>query len=141
MEYNIGGYKWNILFDCDIWLSPVMYNVIDYVPPNSIGSYMEYDPSITIKEDEYIKLDHTDRIPATNCLVVPNDLHDIWKPFDLSLETALSRMKRPFVIDEYCIGRNLKKMGIRWSGVIAPEIDGYLFKHFDFTTKGRNNVT
>jgi hypothetical protein len=128
-------YSCNILMDCDIWLDPFMYDITELVPRGSIGAWMEYDPSITIKEDEFLKLDGSDRVPATNCVVAHSEIHEVWKPFDLPLPVAVSRMKREFVIDEYCVGRNVKKNKIKIVGVITKSAEDRLFIHGNLTTK------
>jgi len=123
----------NILVDCDMFISKAMYDVTEVVS-EGVGAWEEYDPSLTIKRDEYIKLDGSDRIPATNFMVVWKDQHETWKPFDITFEEASSRMKRLFVIDEYCVGRNIKRCGFLVRGLLLPGTYGALFYHKNLTT-------
>jgi hypothetical protein len=138
--YDLGKkYNCNILLDCDILLDHKMYDITEIVPSNCIGTWMVYDPAITIKEDEFIKLDGSDRIPVTNCIVTRQSQHEFWKPFDsISMATALSRMKREFVIDEYCVGRNTKKNNFSIVGVIEKRVENKLFFHGNITTESNS---
>ena len=142
--YDLGrGNDYNILFDCDLAFTEDMYDVTELVPQGSLGCWMVYPPSVTIKYDEYIKIeDPSETIPATNFLVVPGDIHKVWEPFDMSYEEASSRMKRLFVIDEYCVGRNVKKYGVPIVSATYPGSDDNLFKHCNFSTdhKGPSQV-
>jgi hypothetical protein len=124
----------NLLIDADMYVTEDMYDVTEVVPEGVVGSWMEYDPWITIKKDEYLKLDGTDRIPATNFLVVWAGQHETWKPLVMLPTVALSRMKRPFVVDEYCVGRNIKQHGYKTQGLSLPGAYGNLFTHGNVTT-------
>jgi hypothetical protein len=130
--YELGkGYECNILLDCDLLLSERMYDVRGVVPIGYVGAWLQYDPSITVKEDEYMKLDGSDSILSTNFIVTRREQHKLWEPMNIPVLAAKDRMKRWFVVDEYCVGRNLKKFGYKVSGIPGAE---NLFYHYNVTT-------
>lgn len=127
---------WNILLDLDMYIHEAMYDVTDLVPEGHVGVWMSYEPELTIKEDEYIEFHQGDSIAATNFVVTSSAQHDVWEPFDEPIEKYVSRMKRPFVLDEYCFGRNLKKHGYKQAGIALPGAYGNLFFHCNVSTDG-----
>lgn len=127
----------NILVDSDIAITEDMYDVTDLLTEGQVGVWMQYDPRLTIKEDEYIRLDGSDTIAATNFVVTTRHTHEIWRPFDMSVDRVLGRMRRPFVVDEYCFGRNSKMYGIPYRGIISPGAEGNLFFHANINTEGK----
>jgi hypothetical protein len=130
--YELGkDYECNILIDCDLLLTKNMYDVREIIPLGYIGAWVQYDASITINHDEYIKLDGSDSILSTNFVLTRRDQHKLWEPLNMSLTTAKSRMKRWFVVDEYCAGRNFKKYEYKISGIPGSD---ELFHHYNITT-------
>ena len=125
---------WNILLDCDMYLDEGMYDVTEIVSEDTVGSWMVYDPQVTIQSDEYLRLDGSDKIIATNFVVSGARQHSIWKPLEFSAQEALSRMKRSFVVDEYCVGRNIKRLGIGLSSISLPGAADNLFVHCNAST-------
>jgi hypothetical protein len=137
--WHLGAnYDWSILIDCDMAIRDEMYDVTEVVLPDTVGSWMVYDPQITIAKDEYIPLDGTGTAVATNLVVVPWPLHGVWKPLEMSSTEILSRMKRQFVVDEYCFSRNMTERGIRLSSLALPGAEGNLFKHCNMTTDSKD---
>ena len=135
--YELGvGNDCNLLIDADMVISEDLYDVTspDIVPEDSVGVWMEYDPVITIKSDEYLSLDGSDTIPADNFILTHAAQHELWRPLELSVDMALSRMKRPFVVDEYCVGRNFKRCGFKRAQLALPGAAENLFFHRNVTT-------
>lgn len=140
--YDLGtDNDFNILVDCDLVFDEAMYDVTELVSENSVGSWMEYDPHLTIAFDEYIKLDGSDRIPATNFMVSTKDTHKIWEPFEIELVSIINNMKRSWVIDEYCVGHNMKKYDIKNKGIIVPGAENNLFMHANIETDNKDLKT
>jgi hypothetical protein len=140
--YDMGkGYDLNLLLDADIYVTEDMYDVtrLDIVPEDSVGVWMEYDPRVTIKFDEYLKLDGSETILATNFVLTHAAQHELWRPLELSINESLNRMKRTFVIDEYCIGRNLKRYGFKKAQMVLPGAADNLFFHGNVTTRLTQN--
>lgn len=125
---------WNILLDLDMYIDEAMYDVTEMVPEGHVGVWMSYEPELTIKEDEYIRFYEDDAIAATNFVVTSSAQHRAWEPFEGPLDEYLARMKRPFVLDEYCFGRNLKKYGYKQAGIALPGAYGNLFIHCNVST-------
>lgn len=130
------GNDWNILIDCDMAIRPEMYDVTVATMPGTIGAWMVYDPAITIAKDEILPLDGSGLALATNFMAVPQAFHDVWRHLDMESAELLSRMKRPFVVDEYCISRNIKQLGATISPLALPGAENNLFMHCNVTTDG-----
>lgn len=125
---------WNILLDLDMYIDEAMYDVTEMVPEGHVGVWMSYEPELTIKKDEYIRFYEDDAIAATNFVVTSSAQHRAWEPFEGPLHRYTARMKRPFVLDEYCFGRNLKKHGYKQAGIAFPGAYGNLFIHCNVST-------
>lgn len=132
------GKEWNILFDCDMAIREEMYDVTQVLPEDSIGSWMVYNPSITIAYDDVLPLDGTAIAIATNFMVVPKQFHDVWKPLTMNDQSIIAHMKRPFVVDEYCMSRNAYQLGCRIAQVAMPGASDNLFMHANITTDGKD---
>lgn len=132
--YDLGrDNDWNILLDCDMAIND-MYDVTEIVTEGHVGVWMDYDPRLTIEYDDVIPLDGSVPIVATNFVASRREHHEIWKPLQMSYEEAASRMKRLFVIDEYCVSRNIISMKIPISGLAVPGAENNLFIHCNITT-------
>jgi hypothetical protein len=94
---------------------------------------MAYKASAYYNDLTYIKEDRDVGL-ATNLLVVPKCCHELFKPLDISWPLAKSLLKREFIIDEFCMSRNLAKYKYSFAGVIYPGVENALFKHLNFTT-------
>jgi len=133
--YELGkDYDCCILLDCDVYITPDMYDVRQIVPENAVGVWMVYDPSITVKEDNYLKLDGSDTILSTNFVVTRKEQHNLWTPLDMSWEEAKVHLKRYFVVDEYCVGRNMKRFNYAVAGLCLPGACNNLFYHMNITS-------
>ena len=127
------NYDWNILCDADVLISKNMPDVTNVVPYNHVGAHGHYDISITVKDpDLYFARDGRQCGVATYFVVSSSLMHDIWTPLEMTAEEAKSKMKREFVIDEYCVSRNLARFGMKFTGV-SPKAE-YLF-HLSLTTE------
>jgi len=139
--YELGAVNdYNILVDCDIAIKDGMYDVTELVEGRQYGSWVEYYVGLNVCNDDILDVS-TDRVPVTNFMVSTKESHSIWKPLTISKEEALIRMKRPFVIDEYCVGRNVKKFKMTHKAIIMPGADDNLFKHANITTDNKDIST
>jgi hypothetical protein len=126
--------NYNILIDCDIALRREMYDVTELIEGQGVGLWMWYPARINIAHDEYVK----DRAFATNFVISSKECHDVWKPFDLSLEEVKKRLKQWRVADEYCFSRNVHRLGIKPKGIIANGTENNLMMHSNITTDSKD---
>jgi hypothetical protein len=133
--YELGKpYEWNILVDADLMIHPDMPDLTKQVPPDHVGYYMGFDASLLFAADQYF-LRHGKKIGvATNFVVTHGMVHDFWTPLEFGWEIARTKTKREFIIDEYCVSRNLAKFGLKHTGLF-DEKTMPLMVHFDITTE------
>lgn len=124
--YELGkDYDWNILIDADMVIHPNMYNVFRFLPTGYIGVWHQYNGRILHE--------NLDLGIATNFLVVPRTHHEVWKPFDNPYE-RLKGLERKFILDEYCVSYNVKRLGYKISGLEIGGAYGKLFYHLNINT-------
>lgn len=112
----------NIVMDADMALPKGMFNVFERVSDNVVSSWMAYDASQHYPLDEYFYRDGRQLGVVFSFVVVPSSCMDVLTPFrDEELPMMESRLKRPFMIDEYCLSRNMAKFGIKHSGILTGE--------------------
>jgi hypothetical protein len=127
------GYDWNVLVDADVLISQALTDITEMVPANYVGAHGSYDISITVKEpDNYFARDGRQKGVATYFVATSWLTHDLWEPLDMTAEEALSKMKREFVVDEFCASRNLAKYGLKLTGVCKEPA---LIHHLSLTTE------
>lgn len=125
--------EWNILLDADVMLDPRMPDFTQVVPPESLAFYMEFDASLLFEPDPYF-VRHGKRLGvATNFVIAHHMIHDIWTPLEFGWEQAKTKTKREFIVDEYCISRNLARFGLKHTGLLEGETEK-MFHHFDINT-------
>jgi hypothetical protein len=130
--YELGkNNDYNILLDADIVLADDFEDITKNVPLNGVGFWHEYRASGLFAPDQYFFRDNRNVGVATNMLVVPRACHDIFTPLEIDAEEAKKRTNRWFIIDEYCISRNLAKFGIKYTSCLTRE-DKFL--HLNVTT-------
>ena len=62
--------------------------------------------------------------------VITNRLtHSLWTPLECGWEEARKRTKREFIVDEYCLSRNLARYNLKWTGLHYCEAIKDLFIH------------
>lgn len=125
---------WNILVDADAMFSPKMYDPTLYVPPHTVGYHMSFDASLLFEADEYFFRDGRRIGIASTFMAVPRACHDLWTPLEFSVDIAKTKTKRWFIVDEYCISRNLARFGLKYTGILGDNYS-HLYKHFDLTTE------
>jgi hypothetical protein len=103
--------------------------------PDHLGSYMQFDASLLFEADQYFIRDGRRIGIATNIVITHMLIHDVWQPLEFGWETAKTKTKREFIIDEYCVSRNLARYGIKASGLMSAEDAAVWLNHFDLTTE------
>ena len=128
------SYDWNILIDADMLIHRDMYDPTEHVFLFSVGFWMEYQADLLFEADQYFIRDGRKLGMASNFMVVSKFCHDVWTPLELDAKTALTKTKRAFIIDEYCISRNIAKFGLRYMSILNNPEDGNLFYHLNVNT-------
>lgn len=115
---------WNILVDADFLFHPLAPDCTKLFPPDTVGFISGYDAHAFLNtRDKYFLRDGRDRGVATGFLVVNNLCHDIWTPLEFGWEKAQKCTRRPHIIDEFCISRNLARFGLKYIGVLQEQPD------------------
>jgi hypothetical protein len=127
------GYQWNILVDADCMFFPGMFDPTRVIPFDHVGFQEQFNASLLFQPDAYFYRDGRKLGVATNFCVVPISCHDVWTPLEMSWEEAREKTKREFIIDEFCISRNIARYGLKYTGILDTGFEG-LFKHFDVST-------
>jgi hypothetical protein len=131
--YYLGeGKEWNVVIDADMLVEDGMYDVTQILPPNRVACWMAYEADKNFPSDDYFFRDGRNLGVSSNFLVVPRACHDVLTPFpDDELPSFQGRIKRPFIVDEYCISRNMARFGIKHSGILLPSfMANPPFRHF-----------
>lgn len=123
--YELGvGAIWNILVDADFMLHPDLPDFTKtLLEPPVVGIHYGFKASTFFKDDVYFARVGHDQGIAGGFVITSYLTHDLWEPLDMSCRLALTRTKRAFIVDEYCLSRNLAKYGLKYSGIeYTPEI-------------------
>lgn len=121
------GYKneWNILIDADFLIHPLTPNFTKILNPNVVGINYGYDANAYLDTRSiYFQRDGRNRGIATGLVMTNNLTHDLWEPLPYDWKTARKYTKREFIIDEYCLSRNLARYGLKYQGILQefPDI-------------------
>ena len=130
---------YSIILDADVLLKSDFPDLTEVVPFDRVGSYMMFPPETLFPPDEYFTRDGRRIGVATNVLVVPRMCHDVLTPLDMPASDVLPTLKRQFIVDEYCVSRNLAKFGIKYCGVIDGRTADSLL-HLNYTTDKKDNL-
>ena len=113
--------EWSMLIDADTLIHPDSVDFTKTVPPDHIGLHTGYEASSRFVPDKYFYRDGRNRGVVTSFIVWHNMCHDIWNPLEFEAEEAKTKTNRWWIIDEYCVSRNLAKYGIKYTGLISGE--------------------
>jgi hypothetical protein len=138
--YLGAGNDWNIILDADILVKDGMHDVTAAVPPDHVASWMCYDPAHEFPPDEYFYRDGRRIGVATSFLAVPAACHDALTPFpDDEIEARKGSIKRPFIMDEYCVSRNVARYGLKYCGILS-DLEHPPFSHLNATSGHDSHV-
>jgi hypothetical protein len=117
------GADWNILVDADFMLHPELPDFTETLDRNTVGMHYGFNASTMFMNDIYFERDGRDLGIAGGFVITSRLTHDLWTPLEFDWQTARQRLRREFIVDEYCLSRNLAKFGLYHSGVErGPEI-------------------
>ena len=122
----------NILLDCDMLIKKDMYDITEL--GKEIRCMDDYEVRDLFK-DEIFK---NKRALATNFISVPQKFHQIWKPLPRSFEEVRTNLKREFIVDEYCVSKNLIEFGYDYNGILIGNAYGNLLYHLNINTESKN---
>jgi hypothetical protein len=116
--YELGkNNDWNILSDADNLIHPNAVDLTAYLKPDHVGYFSGFDANNMFEMDKYFERDGRNLGMATGWVMSSNLTHDLWTPLEFGWEEARKRTKREFIIDEYCLSRNLAKFGLKFTGL------------------------
>jgi hypothetical protein len=121
--YDLGkDNAWNILIDADFLIHPLTPDVTKVLNPDEVGVDYGYAANTYLDtRDKYFLRYGENRGIATGLVVTSNMMHDLWTPLEFGWEEARKRVNREFIIDEYCLSRNLAKFGLKYTGLFQSE--------------------
>lgn len=129
---------WNIIIDADMYIHESMWDVTRNLALNCVSAWMCYDASNEFPEDIYFYRDQRKLGISTNFLFVPKACHDVLTPFS-DEELPNIKIRRPFILDEYCVSRNMAKFGLKHSGILS-DLAHPPFKHLNLTSGHQSHV-
>jgi len=133
--YELGkGYDWNIVVDADLLIEDTMHDPTTMVPDQTVATWMCYDPAPYFPCDEYYYRDGRHIGASFNFLFVPRACHDALMPFpNEEIKSRMAALKRPFMLDEYCLSRNIARYGLKFCGILS-DLQNPPFKHLNATS-------
>lgn len=124
-------YHWNILSDMDNLIHRNMFDVTEFLDPRVVGFFSSFDANnmFHVEKDIYFQRDGRNVGIATGFVVSSWMTHDLWTPLEYGVEKAKEMTKRWFIIDEFCISRNLARFGLKFSGLNVNDAINKLVVH------------
>jgi len=124
---------WNIILDADMVIDDQMNDPTTVIPPTMIASWMCYEASVQFPSDKYFCRNGRNLGVSTNFIVVPHVCHDALTPFEESDLESRTKIRRPFILDEYCVSRNVAKYGLKYCGILS-DLENPPFRHLNYTS-------
>jgi len=124
-----------ILVDADMEIDMEAPDFTTGISPGYVGALEAFDASNMFVMDEFFKRDGRNIGIASNFVVTDRATHKLWEPLNMPWSEARQRTKREFIIDEYCISRNLAKYGLKFTGLNYSDQVKSLFNHIGASTK------
>lgn len=134
--YELGrGFDYCILIDADFIVDKNAPDFTEGISPGYVGVLEAFDADAQFSKDECFIKDGRNIGLVSSLVVTDKKTHKAWEPLDLTWEEARQRTKREFIIDEYCLSRNLAKYGFKFTGLNYNDEIKKLFYHLGATTK------
>lgn len=120
---------WNIFFDSDALIHPDMFDVTQFLKKDTVCHNGADMANNRWKYDQYFERDGRN-IGSCNWFTVASDwCIDLWKPLDISYESALENIfpiqnelntviTREHLIDDYTLSRNIARYGLKFKSVM-----------------------
>ena len=126
-------YDWNLILDADMFVDDTMSDPTTIVPDTMVASWMCYDAAVQFPCDAYFYRDARKLGVSTSFIVVPKSCHDALTPFDGDEVERAASIKRPFILDEYCVSRNVARYGLKYCGILS-DLQNPPFRHLNSTS-------
>lgn len=123
-----------LLIDADTKIHSTAPDFMPYILPGYVGLFESFDADKLFVKDEHFIKDGRNVGIASNFVLTDKETHELWKPLDISWDDARKLTKREFIIDEYCLSRNLAKHGFKFTGLQYNNNIKYLFHHIGVST-------
>lgn len=141
--YELGiDNEWNIFIDADTVINKDMPDLTNMLSPDHVGTHMAYNADRELPYDYYFIQDGRNIGLVTNFIITHNMCHQLWRPLDESVTSALNRLDTKkashHIVDELCISRNLARYGYKMTGII-PYCYGK-FLHLSATVEDNNTL-
>lgn len=131
-------YDWNLVIDADMYIDSWMHDPTVIVPDDTVASWMCYDASQQFS-NKHFTADWNVGI-STSFLVVPKKCHDALMPFvEDEIKMVMPSMKRQFILDEYCVSRNVAQHKMKYCGILS-NLRNPPFRHINVTSGHDSHV-
>lgn len=135
--YDLGkNYDQCLLIDADFLIHRDAPDFTAGISPGYVGFLFSYDADSFFALDEYFKADGRNIGIAANFVLTDRATHQLWEPLAESWEVARKKIKREFIIDEYCLSRNLAKYKLKFTGLNYSNTIKYYFNHLGVGSGG-----
>ena len=128
------NYDFCILIDADMMVASNAPDFTTGILPGYVGVLEAFNADNLFQKDEYFIKDGRNIGLASNFVITDKETHKLWEPLDMAWEEARKKTKREFIIDEYCLSRNLAKYGFKFTGLNYSDEVVWLFHHLGATT-------
>jgi hypothetical protein len=146
------GNDWNIYIDSDTLVNPILPDVTQMIPKDTVMHWGEDSALIRWRYDEYFMRDGRN-ISSCNWFTVASDwCVDLWKPIDdLTLQEILENIQptslelelgitKEHLIDDYTLSRNIAKFGLKHQTIKKLRekfniVDNFLYHTYEKSLK------
>lgn len=120
---------WNIYIDSDTLIHPDMFDITEHITKDIVCHHGADFANNRWRYDNYFRRDGRN-IGSCNWFTIASDwCVDLWKPLDITYESALDNIfpiqvekntiiSREHLIDDYVLSRNIAKYGFKFTTVI-----------------------
>ncbi len=128
-------YDYCILIDADMIIDSKAPDFTTGMLPGYVGIFEAFDADKLFEMDKYFRQDKRKVGIASNFVITDRITHNLWEPLEFDWNIARTKTKREFIIDEYCLSRNLAKYNFKFTGLLYNKEISKLFNHLGATTK------
>lgn len=123
-----------LLIDADMVVAENAPDFTHGILPGFVGVLEAFNADTLFEKDEYFVKDGRNIGLASNLVLTDKETHRLWEPLEMTWEEARKKTEREFIIDEYCLSRNLAKYGFKFTGLNYNDDVMKLFSHLGVTT-------
>ncbi|OGY44216.1 MAG: hypothetical protein A3B89_03655 [Candidatus Buchananbacteria bacterium RIFCSPHIGHO2_02_FULL_40_13] len=128
--YELGkNYDHCLLIDADFLIHPDAPDFTAGIFPGYVGFLDGFAADLYFELDKYFKADGRNVGLAANFVLTDQATHKLWEPLAEPWSVARTKTKREFIIDEYCLSRNLAKYKLKFTGLNYSDKIKHHFQH------------